>query len=132
MRSGRLPTKDLCTRRVADLHRLRRMLHSWNAALLVVLCATGFAQRERIEMGWTGENGYFERRTPSSDHPLQYYLSAERQQEFLRAETDDCATKSVCDESKVEVSQRTSDGRILPPLSLMRFQTDSSLSKKVR
>ena len=123
MRSGRLPTKDLCTRRVADLHRLRRMLHSWNAALLVVLCATGFAQRERIEI---------ERRTPSSDHPLQCCLSAERQQEFLRAETDDCAPKSVCDESKVEVSQKTSDGGVPPPLSLMRFQTDSSLSKKVR
>jgi hypothetical protein len=76
------------------------------AALLVALCATGFAQSERIEMGWTGESGYFERRTPSSDHPLQYYVSAERRQEFLRAETDDCAIKPVCDELKVEVSQQ--------------------------
>ena len=76
------------------------------AVLLVAACATGFAQSERVEMGWTGESGYFERRTPSSDHPLQYYVSAERQQEFLRAETDDCAIKSVCDELKVEVSQQ--------------------------
>ncbi len=76
------------------------------AALLVAVCPTALAQSERIEMGWTGENGYFERRTPGSDHPLPYYISAERQQEFLRAETDDCASKSVCDELKVEVSQQ--------------------------
>jgi hypothetical protein len=76
------------------------------AALLITVCATGFAQSERVEMGWTGESGYFERRTPSSDHPLQYYVSAERQREFLRAETDDCATKSACDELKVDVSQQ--------------------------
>jgi len=75
-------------------------------AFLFTVWATGFAQSERVEMGWTGENGYFERRTPSSDHPLQFYVSAERQQEFLRAETDNCATKSVCDELKVEVSQQ--------------------------
>jgi len=76
------------------------------AAFLFSVWATGFAQSERVEMGWTGESGYFERRTPSSDHPLQYYVSAERQQEFLRAETDDCAIKSLCDELKVEVSQQ--------------------------
>lgn len=57
-------------------------------------------------MGWTGEEGYFERRTPTSEHPLQYYVSEKRQQEFLRAETDDCAVQSVCDELKVEVSQQ--------------------------
>lgn len=75
------------------------------AVLLVTVWATGFAQSERVEMGWTGESGYFERRTPSGDHPLQYYVSAERGQEFLQAETDNCAIKSVCDELKVELSQ---------------------------
>ncbi len=74
--------------------------------MLVAVCASGFAQSERVEMGWTGTDGYFERRTPSGDHPLQYYLSTERQQEFLRAATDDCAVKSVCDEDKVESSQQ--------------------------
>ena len=74
------------------------------AALLLAFCAPGFAQ-ERVEIGWTGEQGYFEHRTPTSDHPLQYYFSAQRKQEFLQAETDGCAVKSACDDTNVELSQ---------------------------
>ncbi len=76
------------------------------AAWLVTLCAAGFAQSVRVEMGWTGEQGYFEHRTPSSEHPLPYYLSEERQRQFLHAETDDCASQSLCDELHVGVSRQ--------------------------
>jgi hypothetical protein len=75
------------------------------AVFLVAICAPGFAQQKRVEMGWTDASGYFERRTPTSDHPLQYYLSAKRQQEFLRAATDNCAIESVCNDAKVELLQ---------------------------
>jgi hypothetical protein len=81
-----------------------------SAAFLVAFCASGFAQ-ERVEMGWTGEQGYFEHRTPTSDRPLQYYLSGQRKQEFLQAETDGCAVKSDCDEANVELSQ----GEVVAP-----------------
>ncbi len=76
------------------------------AVLMAAICALGFAQGYRVEMGWTGTDGYVERRAPSSDHPLQYYLAAQRQQEFLRAETDNCAVAPACSEAEVEVSQK--------------------------
>lgn len=75
------------------------------ALLLIAMCSPGFSQDYRVEMGWTGSDGYFERRTSSGDQPLQYYLSAGRQQEFLLAATDNCAVRSMCDEAKVEVLQ---------------------------
>lgn len=64
----------------------------------------GFAQSERVEMGWDGNSGYFEHQTSTSDHPLQYFLSVERQHEFLRAETDDCADPSMCREVALKAS----------------------------
>ena len=74
-------------------------------AFLVAIYAVGFAQSERVEMGWDGNSGYFEHRVSTSDHPLQYFLSVERQQEFLRAETDDCVDKAMCRDVTLEVSQ---------------------------
>ena len=56
-------------------------------------------------MGWTGEAGYFERRTPSGELKLLSYFSEQRREEFLRAETDNCADPSSCKGLKVKVSQ---------------------------
>ena len=75
-------------------------------AFFIVFSAMGFAQGDRVEMGWTGEQGYFEQRTPTGDHPLQYYFSAQRKREFLEAETDGCPVKSECNEMNVELSQQ--------------------------
>ena len=74
-----------------------------SALLIFISCVSALAQRE-VEMGWTGENGYFEHQTASSERPLKYYLSPERRQEFLRAETRNCALP--CDDSKVQISQK--------------------------
>lgn len=75
-------------------------------AFFIVFSSMGFAQGDRVEMGWTGEQGYFEHRTTSSDRPLRYYLSVERKLEFLQAETDGCPVKSECNEMNVELSQQ--------------------------
>lgn len=73
--------------------------------LLFAACSQAFAQYARIEMGWTGERGYFEGTSKSSEEPLRYYLSANRTREFLRAATDNCAIASACNENDVQVSQ---------------------------
>jgi hypothetical protein len=56
-------------------------------------------------MGWTGESGYVERQTPSIERALPFYISDQRQQEFLRAVTDNCADASACKEMKVQISK---------------------------
>lgn len=74
-------------------------------ATLFMVCASAFAQQKRVELGWTGEKGYFERQTPGINRALRSYISDQRQQEFLRAETDNCADASACRELKVKVSR---------------------------
>lgn len=74
-------------------------------AILASACTSAFAQHDRIEMGWTGENGYFERDTPSTERAFRYYISDQRQHEFLRAETDNCGDPSSCKDQKVKVSR---------------------------
>lgn len=98
------------------------------AVLLGAFCAPGFAQ-ERVEMGWTGEQGYFEHRVSIGDHPLRYYLSSQRKQEFLQAETDGCADKSVCDEKNAELSQQQINapafGKMLQIVYALKTDTDN-------
>jgi len=80
---------------------------SVTALLAFAMCIPQLAtQTQRVEMGWTGDGGGSETRTQSSDHPLQYYFSTRWKMQFLRAETDNCAVKSMCDENHVEVSQK--------------------------
>jgi hypothetical protein len=74
-------------------------------AMIVTIYTSACAQQKRIEMGWTGEKGYSERQTPSINQAFRFYVSDRRQQEFLRAETDNCADASACKELKVKVSQ---------------------------
>jgi hypothetical protein len=74
-------------------------------AIIVTICASAFAQQKRVEIGWTGEKGYFERHTPGVNRAFRFYISDQRQQEFLRAETDNCADASACKELKVKVSR---------------------------
>jgi hypothetical protein len=56
-------------------------------------------------MGWTGDSGYFERQTPSTEQALGFYISDQRQQEFLQSQTDNCTDVSACKGMKVKVSQ---------------------------
>ena len=74
-------------------------------AVIVAICASVSAQEKRVEMGWTGENGFSSRQLPSVDRSLPSYTSGKRQ-EFLRAATDDCANADTCKELKVQFSQR--------------------------
>ena len=74
--------------------------------LALCVCVSSLAQTYRIEMGWNGEIGNFEQRTRSRELPLQYYLSLRRQNDFLRAETDNCAFESVCKGLSVDVSDQ--------------------------
>lgn len=73
-------------------------------AIMVTISASAFAQQKRIEMRWTGEDGYFERQTPSVDRAFSFYVSDQRQQEFLQAAADNC-TDASCNGLKVKVSQ---------------------------
>jgi hypothetical protein len=99
------------------------------AAWLVTICAGASAQNHRTEMGWTDTHGYFERRTPNSEHPLQYYLSEARQQEFLHAETDDCAEPSLCNDLQVAVSSQEigiPDGKVFQIVFSIKTAADSA------
>jgi hypothetical protein len=75
------------------------------AMMIVAISTSAFAQQKRIEMGWSGENGYFERQSPSAERPFSFYTSDERQQEFLRAEADNCTDASACSKLTVKVSR---------------------------
>lgn len=96
------------------------------AVLALGVCVSSLAQTYRIEMGWNGKIGNFERRTRSSEHPLQYYLSTLRQNEFLRAETDNCAFASVCRDLSVDLS----DKQIGAPFGKKIFQIVYTLKTK--
>ena len=75
-------------------------------AILVAISSSALAQEKRVEMGWTEENGYFERQGPSVERSFDFYISDQRPQELLRAETDNCADASGCKELKVRVAQQ--------------------------
>ena len=75
------------------------------AMMIVAISTSAFAQQTRVEMGWTGENGYFERQTPSPERAFSFYTSDERQQEFLRAEAEYCNDTLGCSNRKVKVSR---------------------------
>jgi hypothetical protein len=75
------------------------------AMMIAAISTSAFAQQKRVEMGWTGENGYFERQSPSAERAFSFYTSGERQQEFLRAEADYCTDASACGKRKVKVSR---------------------------
>ena len=75
------------------------------AIVVIAISTTSFAQRKRVEMGWSGENGYFERQSPSAERAFSFYTSVERQEEFLRAEADYCTDAAACEKRKVKVSR---------------------------
>ncbi len=75
------------------------------ATMIAAISTPAFAQQTRVEMGWTGENGYFERQSPSAERAFSFYTSDERQQDFLRAEADYCIDASACGNQKVKVSR---------------------------
>ena len=70
------------------------------AMMIVAISTSAFAHQTRVEMGWTGENGYFERQTPSAERAFSFYTSDERRQEFLRAEADYCNDTLGCTTGK--------------------------------
>ena len=86
-------------------HRQSTVRHLATILALVAIYTSASAQEKRVEMGWSGENGYFSRQSASINRAFRSYISDVRQQEFLRAETDNCADVPACKEMKVEVSQ---------------------------
>jgi hypothetical protein len=75
------------------------------AIITVATATTTFAQQQRVEMGWTGEEGYYEHQSPSVERPLSFYTSDQRQQEFLQAVVEQCLAEPACSKFKVKVSK---------------------------